>query len=646
MQIPVHCLKILFSTLLIGLTACTFAPDQPPFTAQASVSSPIARSSDGNSVWVVNPDANSVTRLDTRTIEADTPIAVGEEPWSLTVTPNNTVLVVNRQSGTLSFLEGKQRFDLVVGAEPAGVAVSKSGETAFVTVSAQAEIAVIDLNSRRVVKRLKVGSMPWALAVANNPDANDDESLIVTHRYARLRLEGKEGTDAGKEGWLTIIKHPNSSHPVVSEAVIAPYSFGFANGLEGLAVQGDQIFVSHLLNSPQMPSNLNERFETTVSSALSTLSISSGTEQLERRVNFNDPAFSSPSNFARAVVVTKDAKRAFVALAGTDAVMGVNLEQPSAPKLLGFWQTGKNPRGLVLSGDERKAYVMNYLSRDVSVLDLSDTVKRPELKRVAVTSETLAPELLRGKILFNNANDPRISHLGWISCATCHLDGGVDGTTWVTPNGLRQTQPLWKLEGTAPFHASGTRDEVQDFETDIEGLMDGIGLAPGQAKPELGEANAGQSQDLDVLAKYVLEGVRVPNAPVQSVEVLARGRIVFQQANCAACHAGSHWTNSSLHGAIGSNPAIDVEVRSSLQNVGTFNASSDVLGAHGFDVQTLLGLNSSAPYLHDGSAQTLLDVFENPKHVNADLSAQQKTELAVFLESLDSSTPSIMPGGP
>jgi YVTN family beta-propeller protein len=622
------------------LTACNPAPDQLPFTTQASVSSPIARSSDGTAVWVVNPDANSVTRLDTRTLEADAPIAVGVEPWSVAVSPNNTVLVVNRASGTLSFLEeGKPRFDLTVGAEPAGVALSPSGKTAFVTVSAEDSVVLVDVGSRQVIKRLPVGGLPWALAVTNNGDLNDnDETLIVTHRYARLRSNGSEGTDDGKEGWLTFVKHPRSSDANVSEAVIAPYAFGFANALEGLAVQGDQVFVSHLLNSPQLPTDLNKRFETTVSSALSTVLISSGSEQSERRININDPAFSSPINFARAVVVTKDAKRAFIVLAGTDAVMGVNLEQPSTPKLIGFWQTGKNPRGLVLSSDESKAYVMNYLSRDVSVLDLSDTVWRPELKRVAVTTETLAPALLHGKILFNNANDPRISHLGWISCETCHLDGGVDGTTWVTPNGLRQTQALWNLSGTAPFHASGTRDEVQDFETDIEGLMDGIGLAPGQANRELGAANGGQSQDLDALAKYVLEGIRVPNAPQQNSDAVARGRTVFQQMNCVACHVGSHWTNSSLHDAVGSFPVLDVEVRLSLQNVGTFNASSDVLGAHGFDVQTLLGLHSSAPYLHDGSAPTLADVLENPSHAKANLLVQQKTDLVAFLESIDSNT--------
>jgi CxxC motif-containing protein (DUF1111 family) len=204
---------------------------------------------------------------------------------------------------------------------------------------------------------------------------------------------------------------------------------------------------------------------------------------------------------------------------------------------------------------------------------------------------------------------------------------------------LRQTQPLWQLEGTAPFHASGTRDEVQDFETDIEGLMDGIGLAPGQANRELGTANGGQSADLDALASYTLQGIRVPNAPKQNLEAIARGRVVFEQANCAACHAGFNWTNSSLQGAVGSFPAIDVEVLASLRNVGTFNASSDVLGEHGFDVQTLLGLNASAPYLHDGSAQTLLEVLENPQHQKANLLREQKTDLTAFLNSIDSSTP-------
>jgi cytochrome c peroxidase len=248
-------------------------------------------------------------------------------------------------------------------------------------------------------------------------------------------------------------------------------------------------------------------------------------------------------------------------------------------------------------------------------------------------AETLPAKLVRGKILFNNANDPRISHLGWISCGTCHLDGAVDGTTWITPDGPRQTQPLWNLDGTAPFHASATRDEVQDFEVDIEGLMDGIGLSAGKASAELGAPAGARSEDLDALAEFVLRGVRVPRAAATG-----GGRSLFAQAGCPTCHGGPHFTVSGLPGAPGTlAPNGEVEVMASLRDVGTRNPL-DALGADGFDVPTLLGLHATAPYLHDGSAATVEEVLQNPAHTQVTLDPRQVAELAAFLRSIDDTT--------
>jgi len=55
-------------------------------------------------------------------------------------------------------------------------------------------------------------------------------------------------------------------------------------------------------------------------------------------------------------------------------------------------------------------------------------------------------------------------------------------------------------------------------------------------------------------------------------------------------------------------------------------------------VPTLLGVWASAPYLHDGSRSTLMDVLtDNPgdQHgVTSGLSAQQRADLVAFLQSL------------
>ena len=420
-------------------------------------------------------------------------------------------------------------------------------------------------------------------------DAEDqDEQVIVTHSLARLNSSGKEATNDGKEGWLTVIDLDGGT----SEVVLPHYEFGYPNVLEGLTIFKSQVFVSHLLNRPELPRN----FENTVSGALSTLSLINSSRIVEHQLHINATDFSTPVNFPRAVAISPDGKTAYLVLAGTNAVMGVDLSFPEKPSLVGFWPVGNNPRGIVLNTEGTRAYVMNYLSRDISVLDLSNTTHRPELVRIRVAPENLSEEMLVGKRLFNNASDPRLSRLGWVSCASCHPDGGSDGTTWITPEGHRQTMPLWNLEGTAPFHISASRDELQDFEDDIETLMNGVGLAPGQANRLLGQPNGSISDDLDALAKFVLTGIRVPRAAPAKPEMLAEGRRIFEQAGCTNCHGGSNWTRSHLPKEVGLlAPFGELEVEVVLQDVGTYHPEIDVLGKNGFDVPTLLGVHATAP---------------------------------------------------
>jgi len=63
----------------------------------------------------------------------------------------------------------------------------------------------------------------------------------------------------------------------------------------------------------------------------------------------------------------------------------------------------------------------------------------------------------------------------------------------------------------------------------------------------------------------------------------------------------------------------------------------------GFNVPSLLGVNSSAPYFHNGQAQTLDDVFAQHKlpggaTISTALSAGDLAALANFVKSIDGST--------
>lgn len=626
--------RIWYLALMLGLAAC--GSESPRTSAPsgtdgvASTSAVLALTPDGRTLWVANPDAGTVTPLDTESLKIGTPVAVGESPEGVAVTPAGDVIVTSRASGTLTVIRpDRATWTLFLGAELGGLALSPSGRVAYVTGASDSLVFVVDLTERFVRQRIPVGALPWAIAVTDDGDAlDDDETVVVSHRMARLRPGGREATDDGKEGWLTLLQQGQ-----VRDVPLAPYPFGFPNALEAFALRGQQLWIGHLLNAPAFPRD----FETTVSAAVSVVMLDQMQEQPRQHIHLNETSFSSPVNHPKSLVVNAGGNRLYIALAGTDAVMGVNLTNPEKPKLVGFWPVGRNPRGIVLNAQGTRAYVMNFLSRDVSILDLSDEVGRQELARVRVAPETLTPEVLQGKILFNNAFDPRLSHLGWMACASCHLDGGSDGTTWRTEEGPRQTQPLWHLDGTAPFHASGTRDEVQDFEHDIETLMNGVGLAPAVAARALGEPNAGRSPELDALAAYILHGVPTPRvtAPSKNTDV---GRATFKSLACTSCHSGAAWTNSRLTSLPGTRTGEALEAAEALKDVGTRN-TEDLLGERGFDVPTLLGLRYTAPYLHDGSAASLQDVLRNVRHTGRALTDQQLEDLASFIGGIDLTTP-------
>ena len=98
-------------------------------------------------------------------------------------------------------------------------------------------------------------------------------------------------------------------------------------------------------------------------------------------------------------------------------------------------ETGFSPRGLALTETD-KLFVHASLSRTVAVYDVADIVSSHDLitKKLAdiptVAVEKLDAQVLRGKQLFFNSADIRMSDQGYISCASCHFDGADDGRVW------------------------------------------------------------------------------------------------------------------------------------------------------------------------------------------------------------------------
>jgi YVTN family beta-propeller protein len=594
-------------------------------------------------VWVVNPDAGSVSMIETQTLVKVVEIPTGSQPWSLAFSPDGHRLYVLDRSGGRVFVVNAQTRALCasipVGPWPAHIALSPEGRKLYVTVTNQGELAVIDTASLTVSGRLPVPAQPFAVAVTDDGDGeDDDEKIYITHKLAFPKPGAIQGEDDSGLGRLTVINAGNLE--AEGQIDLAADGHGYPNQLASVSIFENRGWVPHIRAAPALPNGLT----TKVFAAVSELDLAQDQEELQALISLNDQqTFGSPVNNPVEAVPSPDGSTLFVVLAGSNLVEVIDVSTVGQPRLVRFLPTGSNPRGMSVSQDGRRGYVMNYLSRSVTVLDLEQLALIAE---IPVTGETLDPQVLKGKILFNNATDPRLSQGSWTSCASCHPDGGTDGVTWILPDGPRQTPPLWNAGQTLPWHWSATLDETQDVEETIEGLQHGLGLAPGIDPLLLGQPNAGRSADLDALAAFLEQGVHPPTGPHVEGDV-ALGRAVFQAAGCASCHGGLTWTSSALPGPAGTldgdgNGSIDPVLR----DVGTLN-QLDVRGQGGFDPPSLLGVAQTPPYLHDGSMPTLEALLDSghpdPNGNGNNLTDQELAALVSFLQAIGPNSEPLFP---
>ena len=383
-------------------------------------------------------------------------------------------------------------------------------------------------------------------------------------------------------------------------------------------------------------SNLD--FQNTVRAISSRIDLATLTEDHAARVDHDN------SSVASAAVFHPSGAYLFVAL---ETSRQVAVLDPVDKREVMRFDAGRAPQGLAVSADGLRLYVSNFMDRSVTVHDLTRLVQFGEFSVPApttlasVASERLAAQVLQGKRLFYDARDPRLARDGYMSCATCHRDGGSDGRVWDLTGlgeGLRNTVALRGRAGAqGPLHWSGNFDEVHDFEAQIRTLSQGSGLMTdaqfntGTRSQPLGDRKAGVSADLDALAAYVSSLSAFEPSPRRNADgtlttEAVAGRGVFA-AQCVTCHAGSAFTDSAL---------------GSLRNISTIKASNGTqLNATltNIDTPTLRDAWQTGPYLHDGSAATLADAIT--AHNNVTLNATQLAQVAAFVAQIGSEEPAV-----
>lgn len=380
-----------------------------------------------------------------------------------------------------------------------------------------------------------------------------------------------------------------------------------------------------------------------------------------------------------------------------------------APDVVRF-QTGNLPTGIVVSTDGKRAYTNNSANLSMTAIDLDSNlvIERDVPTGTPPIPGTFEHAALVGKLAFHTAlgmadfgvfttgireivplqHRNKASDNAWSSCASCHPSGLTDNVSWMFATGPRSTLPLDAFFSKANSgdqrisNWSAVMGSVTDFNNNARGVQGGKGFAGDPPPTSIFQhgVTTGGSDSLDAMTIWV-QTIRSPILPAPTDALGAVNGASIFEASCATCHGGNKWTKSQV--VYGNNPTLTkdaaaggvpfdpglvmtgpqatqytrgTDVLKFLEGVGTFDATNPTelrgnngttaLGAAGFNVPSLLGLAYTAPYLHDGSAQTLAAVFarhriagpKGPETIADLLTPQELADLQQFLLSIDAQT--------
>jgi YVTN family beta-propeller protein len=744
-------LVTLTAMITVGFT--TFAPEDAAAPAATrfvgnTASGSLALTADSAFMVVANADNNSVSFFDLRADKNRklAEVVVGSEPSSVAFLPDGSkAYVANTVSGTVSMIRTNlanggiaRPVNINVGTEPAALVLTPNGKKLYVANARSNTISVIDTATDAVVKTISgIGFEPRGLAVSNNGDASDtDETLYVTEFLSRTVPGKVDGQDDAKTGRMHVISTFDDTRVAGVEVLpmldtgfkaagdalarIAPanppvFSFttgAYPNQLANIAIKGNFVYLPNTGASPNGPFRFNVNTQSLLSVVNRSTQLDAGqtvnmhravaTQTNPAKLFVTQPWAVAFKNFSDQGYVVSAASNHLVKLAIDPATGAAAVQSdPLDPTRVLQIKVGKNPRGIVINAGDTRAYVHNFISRSISVVDLT-TVPEQVVATIQSarlpTPGTLDDKIHIGKELYNTSvgefdaapgsSTPivgRMSSEGWGSCATCHAPSGLsDNVVWIFAPGPRRTIPQHTdFDPTVANRSvmrilnwSAERDEQEDFELNIRLVSGGKGLivkADGETPEDTANitnlnplANGGRNQlkvrgvgAWDAIKAFQQFGIRAPISPLKATDPdVISGRAIFAAANCQSCHGGPQWTS----GLVTFTPPPDAtvpqtagQITQQLRNVGTFDASffNEVrqnagapLGALGFVPASLLSLHAFQDvFFHNGRAASLDEAMNAVPHRSAGTggvdtlsSPADRARLVKFLLSIDAST--------
>jgi hypothetical protein len=351
-----------------------------------------------------------------------------------------------------------------------------------------------------------------------------------------------------------------------------------------------------------------------------------------------DMSFPDPTD----VAITPDGRYALVTSSGSDRVAVVDLEKLTAlvrsasdherrhvlPNHLGkptefviaHIPTHESPRGILVMPDGRTAFVANALDDSLTVIDLE---RLEAAGRIDLGGPREITRVRFGERLFHSAD---ISFHRQFSCHTCHPDGHVDGITYdIEPDGIGSSpvdnRTLRGILDTAPFKWEGTNPSLRrqcgprlavfftrvepftpDELTALEAYISTIPRPPNRHRPLGADLTPAQRNGKRLFERTLTND----------------GRPIPAEGRCITCHFPPYYSDRSIRD-VGTRMRFDRETE--------------------FDVPHLNNIYDSAPYLHNGIAHTLEEIWTvyNPEDLHGitnDMTKDQLNDLIEYLKTL------------
>ncbi len=623
-------------------------------------------SPDGARLYVLCQDSGEVRVLNATTYAPIKTIAVGHVPRGFFLSSNGSRLfVANSWDDTISVIDTRA-LKVVdtwhVGMEPSSVVEGPAGKYLYVANRISNDVAVLNARNGAEVKRLAAGRGASYMTLSPNRSR-----LYVTHVYPN-----PTPSRTPPESEVTVIDTATAEvvNRIPLHSIAGVFHLAFtADGRLGVVAE---LYPKNLVPMTQVEHGWI--FEDT----LTLFGPDVGNKTVEVPLDDLDSFAARPFG----VAITPDNSRIYVSCGGSELVTVISL-----PHLLRYVHThrapivynlaasghyvinripvGHDPRGVALSPHWRRLLVANRLDDTISVIDTHTnkivstihlagsknlwslhfglqmfaamTVSSPgkrrcaachidarhrNAKRMNLSGIKEAQALRRGQQAFYST---RYSFHGGDACANCHIDSTFDGLQWdFEPDGLgRNIVDVMELEDirdTAPYDWSGVNPNL-----------------PTQCGPRTElfmwrSQNYGVRTLADITAyinslpprpnRWHLPGGKLTPAQERGQEIFDRtaddfGKPIPLTNRCNFCHSGPLGTDHKK---------FDVGTKGRHDDSGLFVTPS------------LADIALTAPYLHNGKAATLEEIWTiyNPHDQHGrtnDLTKDQLNDLIDYLRT-------------